>query len=187
MQSLMKSLFSTFAASLLLVAGFAAAPATAQDMGQPAEGPTVVDVAVEADDFNLLVEALQATGLDAALQGDGPFTVLAPTDEAFEALGEELERLLQKENIQELVDILSYHVVPAEAYAESVVEMEEAPTVLGTPIGIMVDNGTVTLSGANSAQVIQTDIEASNGVIHVIDTVLLPPEDDNDEMNGGGY
>lgn len=177
--------------TVLLVVGLSIVPATAQEAPPPAEhdGPTVVDVAVEADDFNILVEALQVTGLDAALQGDGPFTILAPTDAAFEELGAELERLLQEENINELIDILSYHVVTAEAYAADVAEMTEAPTVQGQPIAISVEGDAVTLSGQNDAQVIETDLEASNGVIHVIDAVLLPPEGapaPEDDM-GGGY
>jgi len=171
----MHRLLSTLTAVFLLVAGFSLS-ANAQDMGAENDSTTVVDVAVQADDFNILVDALQATGLDTALQGEGPFTVLAPTDEAFEALGDELNRLLQEENIEELADILSYHVITAEAYAEDVAGMTEAPTVQGQPISISAEEGTVTVSGSNSAQVVQTDIEASNGVIHVIDTVLLPPE-----------
>lgn len=170
----MHRLLSTLTAVFLLVAGFSLS-ANAQDAA-PNDSTTVVDVAVAADDFNILVEALQATGLDAALQGEGPFTVLAPTDEAFEALGDELDRLLQEENLEELANILSYHVITAEALAEDVAGMTEAPTVLGQPISISVENGSVTVSGSNSAQVVQTDIDASNGVIHVIDTVLLPPE-----------
>lgn len=171
----MYRLLSTLTVALLLVAGFSMS-ATAQDMGGENDSTTVVDVAVQSDDFNILVEALQVTGLDAALQGDGPFTVLAPTDEAFEELGDELNRLLQEENIEELANILSYHVITAEAFADDIAEMDEAPTVSGQSVGISVEGDAITLSGANSAQVVQADIDASNGVIHVIDTVLLPPD-----------
>ncbi|MFO8232543.1 MAG: fasciclin domain-containing protein [Longimonas sp.] len=173
----MNRLLSTLTVLLLFTVGFGWSTATAQDMGNPPEndGPTVVDVAIESDDFNILVEALQVTGLDAALQGEGPFTILAPNDEAFEALGDDLERLMEEENIEELANILSYHVVTAEAYAEDIAEMTDAPTVTGQSVGISAEDDVITLSGSNSAEVVQADIEASNGVIHVIDTVLLPP------------
>lgn len=171
----MYRVLSSLAAVLLLVAGVSLSDATAQTTAN--DTTNVVEVAVAADGFDTLVAALQATGLDQTLQGEGPFTILAPTDEAFAALGDEVDRLLQEENLDELADILSYHVIPAEAYAEDVVGMSEAPTVLGPNVGIMVNDGTVTLSGSNSANVVQTDIAASNGVIHVIDAVLLPPSD----------
>ena len=171
----MYRVLSSLAAVLLLVAGLSLSDATAQTATN--DTTNVVEVAVAADGFDTLVAALQATGLDQTLQGEGPFTILAPTDEAFAALGDELDRLLQEENLDQLADILSYHVIPAEAYAEDVVGMSEAPTVLGPNVGIMVNDGTVTLSGSNSANVVQTDIPASNGVIHVIDAVLLPPSD----------
>jgi uncharacterized surface protein with fasciclin (FAS1) repeats len=170
----MTRLLSSFAALLLLVGGIGLSDAKAQAVN---DTTNVVEVAVAADGFDTLVTALQATGLDEVLQGEGPFTILAPTDDAFAALGDELNRLLEEDNLDELADILSYHVIPAEAFAEDVVGMTEAPTVLGPNVGISVNDGTVTLSGANSAQVVQTDIDASNGVIHVIDTVLLPPEE----------
>ena len=169
----MNRLLSSLAALLLLVGGLGVSNANAQAAAN--DSTNVVEVAVSAEGFDTLVAALQATGLDQALQGEGPFTILAPTDEAFAALGDELDRLLEEENLNELAEILSYHVIPAEAFAEDVVGMSEAPTALGPNVGISVDEGTVTLSGANSAQVVQTDIDASNGVIHVIDTVLLPP------------
>jgi len=161
---------------LALVLGLAV-PAQAQDAD-------IVDTAVQADGFETLAAALEAADLVEALKGDGPFTVFAPTDEAFAALPEgTLESLLQPENKAQLQAILQYHVVAAKAMAGDVVGMESAETLQGQSVQIQVEDGTVTLMGQNSATVTQTDIEASNGVIHVIDTVLLPPEaDDSDGM-----
>lgn len=139
----------------------------------------IVETAIEAEDFNTLVTAVDSAGLAGTLQGEGPFTVFAPTDEAFAALPDgEVERLLAPENQGELADILTYHVVAGTAArAEDVVQLDEVETVQGSAVGIAVDGETVTLRGRNDATVVQTDIEASNGVIHVIDAVLLPPEE----------
>jgi len=164
---------STIACLSLVLLAFAASPVQAQ---QTEEGPDIVQTAQQADGFNTLVEALQAAGLVEALQGDGPFTVFAPTDDAFAELGSTLKRLLEEGNRDRLRSILQYHVVPGKAMASDVAGMNQAATLQGAPVGIQVNNGTVTLSGQNQATVVQTDIEASNGVIHVIDTVLLPPE-----------
>lgn len=155
--------------ALLLIV---AAPALAQDAD-------IVETAIEADDFNTLVAAVDSAGLASTLQGDGPFTVFAPTDDAFAALPDgELDRLLEPANRGELSDVLNYHVVPGTAArAEDVVQIDEVETALGAVLGIAVDGETVTLRGRNEATVVQTDIEASNGVIHVIDAVLLPPEE----------
>jgi transforming growth factor-beta-induced protein len=115
---------------------------------------------------------VKAAGLVETLSGKGPFTVLAPTDEAFAKLpAGTLDMLLKPENKQQLVDILTYHVVPAAAYADQVVTMSQVPTVLKTPIKVTVKDGKVMLGAAT---VVATDIEASNGVIHVVDTVILP-------------
>jgi len=162
------------AAALLFVA-----PVAAQDMEE--DPGTIVEIAQGNDDFSTLVAALQAAGLVETLQGEGPFTVFAPTNAAFEKLPEgTLENLLKEENKDQLTAILTYHVAPAKAMAEDVVGMDEAPTVQGTPVQIMVEEGTVKLMGDNTATVTATDIQASNGVIHVIDTVLMPPADDGD-------
>jgi transforming growth factor-beta-induced protein len=119
------------------------------------------------------VAALQAADLVETLQGEGPFTVFAPTDEAFAKLpAGTLEDLLKPENKQMLTDILLYHVVAGKVMASDVVNLTEAMTVLGKNVAIKVDGGKVYI---NDAEVIITDIEASNGVIHVIDTVILPP------------
>jgi uncharacterized surface protein with fasciclin (FAS1) repeats len=140
----------------------------------PVDG-TVVDVAAKNGSFNTLVAAIKAAGLVETLSGKGPFTILAPTDEAFAKLpAGTLEMLLKPENKKQLVDILTYHVVPGvAAYSDAVVKMSEVPTVLGSPVAVKVVDGKVMLNGA---KVVAVDVEASNGVIHVIDTVLLPAQ-----------
>jgi transforming growth factor-beta-induced protein len=131
----------------------------------------IVDIAVEDGRFQTLVAAVQAAGLVDALKADGPLTVFAPTDDAFAALPEgTVEALL--EDIPTLTNILLYHVVDGKVMAADVVELSEAETLLGENVSIMVEDGKVMI---NESQVIITDIEASNGVIHVIDAVLLPP------------
>ncbi|MDJ0497184.1 MAG: fasciclin domain-containing protein [Acidimicrobiia bacterium] len=132
---------------------------------------TVVDVAVD-NQFDTLVAAVQAAGLVETLQGDGPFTVFAPTEEAFAALPEgTLESLL--EDPEALAEILTYHVVSGKVLAEDVVGLTSATSVQGSDIGIEVVDGGVVLNG--SANVVATDVEADNGVVHVIDAVILPP------------
>jgi uncharacterized surface protein with fasciclin (FAS1) repeats len=166
-----RSLFVLACALLLLT------PATQVQ----AQDQTIVEIAIENDDFDTLVTALKAAGLVETLQGEGPFTVFAPTNEAFAKLPEgTLESLLQEENRDQLRAILTYHVVGAKAMAADVTGMSEAETVQGMPVEIMTEDGTVMLKGQTTATVTATDIEASNGVIHVIDTVLLPPEGKED-------
>ncbi len=132
---------------------------------------TIVDVAV-ANEFNTLVAAVQAAGLVETLQGDGPFTVFAPTDEAFAALPEgTLDSLLADPDA--LAEILTYHVVSGSVLAEDVVGLDAATTVQGSDIAIEVVDGGVVLNG--SSNVVATDVKASNGVVHVIDAVILPP------------
>ena len=140
---------------------------------------TVLEVAEDAGSFSTLLAAIEAADLTDTLNGDGPFTVLAPTDEAFDALPDgTLDVLLAPENKQMLTDILTYHVVPAKAMAKDVVTMDEADTVNGAKLPITVDGETVMLGESpTKATVTKTDIKAKNGVIHVIDTVLLPPKD----------
>ena len=134
---------------------------------------TVVDVAVDSGSFQTLTAAIQAAGLEETLQGAGPFTVFAPTDEAFAALPEgTVEELLLPENRDRLVQILTYHVVPG-AVASSDILPGEVATVEGTSVNLVVQDGTVQV---NEATVIQADVPASNGVIHVIDSVLIPAE-----------
>ena len=130
----------------------------------------IVDIAVADGRFTTLVTALQETGLVETLKGDGPFTVFAPTDEAFAALPDGmLEDLLA--NPDQLSDILLYHVVPGKVMAADVVDLSSADTVLGQPVSISVSHGNVMV---DNATVIITDIEGTNGVIHVIDAVLVP-------------
>lgn len=133
----------------------------------------IVDTAVEEGSFETLVTAVQEAGLVETLKGDGPFTVFAPTDEAFAALPDgTLESLL--ENPQQLAEVLTYHVVPDRVFSGDVVTIDAAPTVQGSEIQVSVSMGSVMLN--NSATVVQTDILTTNGVIHVIDSVILPPD-----------
>jgi uncharacterized surface protein with fasciclin (FAS1) repeats len=133
----------------------------------------IVDTAVAAGSFKTLVAAIQAAGLVDTLKGPGPFTVFAPTDEAFGKLPKgTLDDLLKPENKGKLAAILTYHVIPAKKMAADVVKMKKAKTVQGSWIKIKAKSGKVMI---DKATVVQTDIKASNGVIHVIDTVLLPP------------
>ncbi len=131
----------------------------------------IVDTAIEAEGFSTLVAAVQAAGLVDTLKGDGPFTVFAPTDAAFAALPEgTVETLLMPENIDQLTAILTYHVVPGKVMSTDLSDDMMATTVQGSDIMIDLDNGVM----VNNATVVSADIEASNGVIHVIDTVILP-------------
>ncbi len=133
----------------------------------------IVDTAVAAGQFNTLAKALQAAGLVDTLKGKGPFTVFAPTDEAFAKLpAGTLEELLKPENKDKLVAILTYHVVAGEVKASDVVKLSSAAkAVNGEPLKIAPMSGNVMI---NDAKVVKADILCSNGVIHVIDTVLLP-------------
>jgi transforming growth factor-beta-induced protein len=177
--------------SLILAA---CAPAAAPAMPEPTQAPaptatpmpepeeevlpetgtqTIVDIAVADGRFNTLVAAVTAADLAETLSSEGPFTVFAPTDDAFAALPEgTVEALLA--DIPTLTNILLYHVVPGSVMAADVVELSYADTAAGIPVKVTVENGNVFI---NDAQVIITDIEASNGVIHVIDSVILPPGD----------
>ena len=141
------------------------------DMAAKAK-PTIAEVAAGNDDFSTLVAALQAAGLVEVLAGDGPYTVFAPTNEAFAALPPgTVENLLKPENKDQLVAVLTYHVVPGTVYASDVTKLDSATTVQGDSIEIAANMGQVKI---DNATVVATDIEASNGVIHVIDTVILP-------------
>jgi len=138
-----------------------------------ADRKDIVDTAVGAGSFKTLVAAVQAAGLVETLKGAGPFTVFAPTDEAFAKLpAGTVESLLKPENKEKLVAVLTYHVVPGKVMAADVVKLTEAPTVQGSKAKVKVADGTVMI---DNAKVVKTDIETSNGVIHVIDAVILPP------------
>jgi uncharacterized surface protein with fasciclin (FAS1) repeats len=147
----------------------AGAPAAAA----PGAGPDIVDTAVAAGSFTTLVAAVQAAGLVDTLKGDGPFTVFAPTDEAFAKLpAGTVEGLLN--DIPALTNILLYHVVPGKVMAAQVTDGLTATTVQGSTVTFTVADGAVKINDAN---IVTTDIETSNGVIHVIDSVILPPAD----------
>jgi transforming growth factor-beta-induced protein len=132
----------------------------------------IVDTAIQAGTFKTLAAALGAAGLVDTLKGKGPFTVFAPTDEAFAKLPDgTVANLLRPENIDQLKAILTYHVVPGAVRAEQVVMLTSAQTVNGQSVDIVVNGSSVKIESAN---VVATDIVASNGVIHVIDSVILP-------------
>ena len=136
----------------------------------------IVDTAVSAGSFKTLVAAVKAADLVDTLKSKGPFTVLAPTDEAFKKLpAGTVEELLKPENKEKLAAILKYHVIPGKVLAADVVKLngKKVKTVEGSEVTITVANGTVSI---DKAKVIKTDIDTANGVIHVIDTVILPPE-----------
>ena len=161
---------SKFISSTILTAALAV-PAFAQDQAGYAK-PDIVDTAIAAGSFDTLVTAVKAAGLVDTLKGEGPFTVFAPTDEAFAKLpAGTIEHLLKPENRDQLTAILTYHVVPGEVYAADVVKLDSATTVNGADITIRANDRGVNV---DDARVIKTDIGASNGVIHIIDTVILP-------------
>jgi uncharacterized surface protein with fasciclin (FAS1) repeats len=146
----------------------AASPAMAQ-YGSTMPEKNIVETAVSAGSFTTLVAAVQAAGLVDVLSGEGPFTVFAPTDEAFAKLPEgTIDALLADK--EKLTAILTYHVVPGAVMAADVVKLSSAETVQGSSLTIKTDDGVM----VDNAKVVTTDIEASNGVIHVIDTVLMP-------------
>lgn len=136
------------------------------------EKKDIVDTAVDAGSFTTLVSAVKAADLVDTLKGEGPFTVFAPTDEAFAQLPEEtLQDLLKPENKDTLTAILTYHVVLEKVMAADVVKMDSAETVNGQSLTIQVEGDTVMV---DDAKVVKTDIKCTNGVIHVIDTVMMP-------------
>ena len=139
-----------------------------------ASQPSIVSIATGDESFSTLVTALQTAGLVDALSGDGPFTVFAPTNDAFAAVGEEtLNSLLQPENRDQLTAILTYHVVQGEYFAEDVAPGNyDLATLQGDTVNVVVgDDGSVTVDGAS---VIAADVDASNGVVHVMDSVITP-------------
>jgi uncharacterized surface protein with fasciclin (FAS1) repeats len=131
----------------------------------------IVETAVAAGSFNTLAKALTEAGLVETLKGEGPFTVFAPTDEAFAKIPQSTLTALLKDK-EALTRVLLYHVVAGKVMSSDVAKLESAKTVEGSKASISVDNGTVMV---DKAKVVKVDIKASNGVIHVIDTVLMPP------------
>lgn len=135
---------------------------------------TVVQNATNTASFSTLVAAVKTAGLTETLSGPGPFTVFAPTNEAFSKLPPgTLDELLKPENKAKLVSVLTYHVVPGNVKAKDIVKLKEAKTVAGSNVAIVVKNGVIIIDGA---KVVQTDITSSNGVIHVLDAVILPKQ-----------
>lgn len=162
----MKFKIRNFAITTLAALGIAAGAASAR-------AADIVETAVAAGQFKTLAAALNGAGLVSTLKGSGPFTVFAPTDAAFAKLpAGTVENLLKPENKDKLTAILTYHVVPGKVMAADVVKLQEAKTVNGKPLKISTKGSGVMI---NDATVTKADIAASNGVIHVVDTVILPP------------
>jgi len=155
--------------SIALAAMVAGLPTFASAQAAPAKD--IVETAVAAGSFKTLAAALTAAGLVETLKGTGPFTVFAPTDEAFAKIPAATLDALLKDKAA-LTKVLTYHVVAGKVMAKDVVKLSKAKTVEGADVAIMVTNGKVMV---NKAHVVKTDIEASNGVIHVIDSVIMPP------------
>ena len=160
----MKRVNVILAAIAITIASFQSANAQSKD---------IVDLAVGNENLSTLVAAVKAAGLVETLQGDGPFTVFAPTNKAFEALPEgTLETLLKPENKDQLASILTYHVVSGNVKSTDLYDGQEAKTVQGSEIKVKIsDNGAM----INNASVVAANVEASNGIVHVIDKVILPP------------
>lgn len=162
--------FIVLVLALGTVPAFAGSSCSGSSATQASNSGDIVATASAAGNFNTLVAAVQAAGLVETLQSDGPFTVFAPTDEAFAKLPEgTVEALIA--NPDKLRSILLYHVVPGKVMAADVVSLNSATTAQGSDVTIMLAEGGVQINGAN---VTATDIETSNGVIHVIDTVIIP-------------
>jgi len=169
----LKIFMMAFAAAALI----AMAPIANQNTDNDHNHHNIVEVASDTDNLSTLVTAVQAAGLVETLSGDGPFTVFAPTNEAFAALPEgTLESLLEPENRDQLVAILTYHVVSGEVMSTDLSDGMMAETVEGREVTVSIADGGVSINDAN---VVAADVEASNGVVHVIDTVLLPPEEES--------
>ena len=170
-----RTLLISLAAVALVVSACSTAASPTPEPATPSPAPAgdIVAVATEAGSFTTLLTAATAAGLVETLQGEGPYTVFAPTDEAFAALpAGTLDALLA--DTEALKKVLLYHVVEGKVTSDQVVGLTTATSVEGSPIAISVKDGTVYLN--DSAKVVTVDVMASNGVIHVIDAVILPPE-----------
>jgi uncharacterized surface protein with fasciclin (FAS1) repeats len=174
MENIMGKLLSVLVVGMFLVA-FSAQAGHHASVAAKATGPNIVETAVSAGSFQTLVAAVQAAGLADTLSGEGPFTVFAPTDEAFAKLPEgTVANLLKPENRAQLQAVLTYHVVSGRVMSSDIAGKQlEAASVQGSTIRVNAMNRTVRV---NEANVIQADVVASNGVIHVIDQVILPPQ-----------
>jgi uncharacterized surface protein with fasciclin (FAS1) repeats len=167
----MKSIMSTLTVVTVTALTIIAAPAPQIGL-QAQQQQDIVETAVAAGSFTTLVKAIQAAGLVETLKGKGPFTVFAPTDEAFAKLpAATLTDLLKPENKQKLTEILTYHVVPGKVAAADVTKLTSAKTVNGKSVRISMHGESVMVDGAT---VVKADVMASNGVIHVVDSVILP-------------
>jgi uncharacterized surface protein with fasciclin (FAS1) repeats len=165
-------MLNTLAIGTVAALGMAVAASNTTAVDAPTKD--VVETAVAAGSFTILTKALETVGLVQTLKGSGPFTVFAPTDEAFAKLpADTLEALLKPENQAKLRRILTYHVVPGRVMASDVAKLHAAKTVSGETIAIATSGGGVTV---DKAHLVTTDIAATNGVIHVIDAVMLPTE-----------
>ena len=153
-----------------LLAAIAATAMTATVAFAGGHAKDIVDTAAANEDFETLVAAVQAAGLVDTLKGEGPFTVFAPTDAAFEALGDTVATLLEEENRDALVAVLTYHVVPGKVMAADLTDDAMVATVQGQDVTIDLDDG----PKINGVNIVATDIETTNGVIHVIDAVIVP-------------
>jgi uncharacterized surface protein with fasciclin (FAS1) repeats len=166
-------MLKTFAIGTLAALVMAGAASTTKPVH--AQAKDIVETAVAAGSFTTLAKALTAADLVATLKGPGPFTVFAPTDEAFAKLpAGTVENLLKPENKAQLRRILTYHVVPGKVMAADVVKLQSAKAVSGDTLTVATRNGGVTI---DNAHVVKTDVTASNGVIHVLDAVLLPGDE----------
>jgi uncharacterized surface protein with fasciclin (FAS1) repeats len=166
----MKRILVAAAVLTLLIVLSSTVPGLVQGAGKPEMD--IVDTAVAAGQFKTLVTAVKAAGLVDTLKGEGPFTVFAPTDEAFAKVPKEkLDALLKDKKA--LTAVLTYHVVPGKVLAADVVKLDSAKTAQGKSLKIATSDGKVMINGVN---VVKTDIVCKNGVIHVIDAVLMPPD-----------
>jgi len=173
LNNLVRKKFVALGAMLSLIAIVMVFPANARVAARSVDSNDVVETAVAAGQFKTLAAALEAAGLVEALKGNGPFTVFAPTDEAFAKLpAGTVETLLRPENKEKLKTVLLYHVVPGNVTADQVTKLNgrSVKTLQGNSIKVKTAHGVQ----VDNAKVTQTDIKASNGVIHVIDTVLMP-------------
>lgn len=162
-----------FAAAVLI----AMVPIANQNSDQDHNHHNIVEVASDTENLSTLVAAVKAAGLVETLSGDGPFTVFTPTNEAFEALPDgTLESLLEPANRDKLVDILTYHVVAGKVMSGDLSDGMMAETVQGSQVTISISDTGVSV---NDASVVTADVEASNGVVHVIDSIIMPPEEDD--------
>lgn len=168
----MRRLLALISLVLFLLPALVIAGSYKSHHGMSGKTMDVVDMAAHTGQFNTLVSAVQAAGLEEVLRSDGPFTVLAPNDEAFAKLpAGTIENLLKPENRDKLKDILTYHVIPGNKYTEDVMAEGVEKTVNGQSVTFKVEGSAVY---ADSAKILKADVKASNGVIHIIDNVIMP-------------